>query len=120
MPNYIDGYVIPVQKKKLAAYFRLARKASKLFREHGALSYRECAGDDLAAKFGRPFPRGIKAKADETVVFSWIEFKSRAHRDRVNAAFMKDPRTAAMCNPDNMPFDCARMLVGGFKVIVAA
>ena len=120
MPNYVDGYVLPVPKKNLPAYFKMARKASKLWREHGALSYRECVGEDLAMKFGTTFPRGLKTKSGETVVFAWIEFKSRAHRDRVNAAVMKDPRTHAMCDPKNMPFDCARMLVGGFKVVVAA
>ena len=120
MSNYVDGYVLPVPKKNVAAYFRLAKKASKIWREHGALSYRECAGDDLAVKFGRTFPRGIKTRAGETVVFAWIEFKSRAHRDRVNTAVMKDPRIAAMCDPKKMPFDCARMLCGGFKVVVSA
>ena len=120
MPNYVDGYVLPVPKKNLAAYFRLARKASKIWRGHGALGYRECLGEDLAVKFGRTFPRGIKIKAGETVVFSWIEYKSRAHRDRVNAAVMKDPRIHAMCDPKNPPFDMNRMLFGGFKVVVEA
>lgn len=120
MPNYVDGYVIPVPKKNLPAYFRMARKASKIWRELGALDYNECVGEDLSAKWGRPFPAGAAAKAGETVVFSWIVFKSRAHRDRVNAAVMKDPRITAMCDPKAMPFDCARMLFGGFKVVVSA
>ncbi len=118
MTRYVDGYVIPVPKRKLAAYFQLARKASKIWRDHGALDYKECAGEDLNVKWGRTFPRGIKVKAGETVVFSWIAYKSRAHRDRVNAAVMKDPRIAAMCDPKNMPFDAKRMLFGGFKVVV--
>lgn len=118
--NYVDGFVLPVQKKNIAAYIRIARKASKLFREHGALEYKECVGDDLAAKFALPFPKGIKIKPGETVVFSYIVYKSRAHRDKVNAKIMKDPRIHAMCDPKNMPFDCARMLYGGFKTIVEA
>ncbi|MDB6108499.1 MAG: signal recognition particle [Pedosphaera sp.] len=120
MAGYIDGYVLPIKKKDIAAYRRLARMSGPIWREHGALEYRECVGDDLDVKFGLPFPRGIKIKPGETVVFSWIVFKSRAHRDRVNAKVMKDPRLAAMCDPKNMPFDCKRMLCGGFKVLVAA
>lgn len=119
MPHYVDGFVLPVPKKNLAAYRRLAQKASKLWREHGALDYRECVGDDLAVKVGTPFPRGIAAKSGETIVFSYIVYKSRAHRDRVNALVMKDPRIAKMCDPKKMPFDCNRMLYGGFKTIVA-
>ncbi|HWA26495.1 MAG TPA: DUF1428 domain-containing protein [Lacunisphaera sp.] len=118
MPNYTDGFVIPVQKKKLKAYFALARKASKIWKEYGALDYKECVGDDLSAKFALPFPRGIRTRAGETVVFSWIVYQSKAHRDRVNAKIMKDPRIAAMCDPKDMPFDCKRMLYGGFKVMV--
>lgn len=119
MPKYVDGYVIPIAKKKIAAYRKMARLAAKIWREHGALDYRECVGEDLQVKWGRTFPRGIKTKPGETVVFSWIEYKSRAHRDRVNAKVMKDPRLAGMCDPKNPPFDMARMLVGGFSVIVA-
>ena len=119
MPKYVDGFVIPIPKKKIAAYRRMANTASKIWREHGALDYRECVGEDLAVKMCCPFPRGIGIKAGETIVFSWIEFKSRAHRDRVNAKVMKDPRIAGMCDPKNMPFDCARMLYGGFAVMVA-
>jgi uncharacterized protein YbaA (DUF1428 family) len=120
MPNYVDGFVLPVPKKNIAAYARLAKKASKLFREHGALEYKECVGDDLAVKMALPFPKGIKSKPGETVVFSYLVYKSRAHRDKVNAKIMKDPRIHAMCDPKNMPFDCARMLYGGFKTIVEA
>ena len=118
MARYVDGFVLPVPKKNLALYRRIARKAGKIWREHGALEYRECVGDDLNVKFGVPFPRQLKIKLAETVVFSWIVYKSRAHRDRVNAKVMKDPRLASMMDPKAMPFDCKRMLCGGFKVIV--
>jgi uncharacterized protein YbaA (DUF1428 family) len=117
MAKYVDGYVLPVPKKKLGAYRRLAQKAGKIWQDHGALEFRECAGDDLNIKMGVPFPRRIKLKRGETVVFSWIVFKSRAHRDQVNAKVMKDPRLAAM-DPKSMPFDCNRMSYGGFKVLV--
>ncbi|CAM2847748.1 DUF1428 domain-containing protein [Rariglobus hedericola] len=120
MARYVDGFVIPVPKKKLAAYFRIAAKASKIWKEHGALDYVEAAGDDLNIKMCMTFTKGIKTKAGETVVFSYITFKSRAHRDKVNAKVMKDPRVHEMCNPKDMPFDCARMLYGGFKVMVSA
>jgi uncharacterized protein YbaA (DUF1428 family) len=118
--RYVDGYVLPVPKKNLKAYRRMAEKAGKIWREHGALEYRECAGDDFKVKFGVPFPRLAKAKPGETVVFSWIVFKSRAHRDRVNARVMKDSRIANMCDQKSMPFDCKRMAWGGFKVLVNA
>jgi len=119
--KYVDGFVLPVPKKNINAYRRMAKQASKIFREHGALEYRECVGDDLNVKMALPFPRGIKIKPGETVVFSWIAYKSRAHRDRVNARVMKDPRILAMC-PDSkkMPFDVNRMMFGGFKVLVEA
>ncbi len=120
MSAYVDGFVIPIPRNKLAAYQRIAAKAAVVWREHGALDYKECAGEDLQAKFALPFPKGIRAKRGETVVFSWIAFKSRAHRDRVNAKVMKDPRIAAMCGTEGMPFDCGRMLYGGFKVIVSS
>lgn len=120
MPKYVDGYIIPVQKRKLKQYFAIAKKAGKVWRDHGALDYKECAGDDFTsmAGFVLPFPKGIRAKAGETVVFSFVTFKSRKHRDKVNAAVMKDPRIAAMCDPKDMPFDCKRMLYGGFKAVV--
>jgi uncharacterized protein YbaA (DUF1428 family) len=118
--QYVDGYVLPVPKKNLQAYRRLAQQAGKIWREHGALEFRECAGEDLNVKMGAPFPRRIKLKPGETVVFSWIGFKSRAHRDRVNAKVMKDPRLPKMCDPKNMPFDVTRMTHGGFKILVDA
>jgi uncharacterized protein YbaA (DUF1428 family) len=118
MPNYIDGFVIPVPKKKLPAYLRMAKKASKIWKEYGALDYKECVGDDLDVKFGTSFPKGIKTKPDEAVVFSYIVYKSKAQRDSVNKKIMKDPRIAAMCDPKDMPFDAKRMLYGGFKAAV--
>jgi uncharacterized protein YbaA (DUF1428 family) len=119
MAQYVDGFVLPVPKKNLAAYRRMAQKASKIWRELGALDYKECVGDDLNVKSGLPFPRAIKSKPTETIVFSYITYKSRAHRDSVNKKIMKDPRIANMCDPKNMPFDCGRMLYGGFKVLVS-
>ena len=117
--RYVDGYVVPVPKKSLQAYRRIAQKAGKIWREYRALEYRECAGDELDVKWAVPFPRMIKLKPGETVVFAWIVFKSRAHRDRVNAKVMKDPRLAKM-DPKSMPFDSKRMVYGGFKVLVDA
>lgn len=116
---YVDGYVLPVPKKKLPAYRRIAQKAGRIWRQHGALEYRECAGDDLRNKWGVPFPRAARARRGETVVFAWIVFKSRAHRDRVNARVMKDKRLASM-DPKSMPFDPKRMAYGGFKILVDA
>jgi uncharacterized protein YbaA (DUF1428 family) len=117
---YVDGFVLPVPKKKLSAYRRMARKASRVWIDHGALEYRECAGDDIQVKMGLPFSKLAKLKPGETVVFAWISYKSRAHRDRVNAKVMKDKRMNEMCDPNDMPFDFKRMAYGGFKVIVAA
>lgn len=118
--KYVDGFVLAVPKKTLPAYRRLALKASKIWKEHGALEYRECVGDDLEVKMGVPFPKQMKVKPGETVVFAWIVYKSRAHRDKVNALVMKDPRVMKLCDPKDMPFDCKRMVYGGFKVLVEA
>jgi len=116
---YVDGFLLPVPKRRIPAYRRIAQKAGKVWREHGALEYRECVGDDLKVKGMVPFPRRVKLKPGETVVFSWIVYKSRAHRDRVNAKVMKDPRLAKMmADPNAMPFDVKRMAYGGFKVLV--
>lgn len=120
MPKYVDGFGVPVPTKNLEAYRRMSQKAGKIWREHGALEYRECAGDDLNNKFGVSFPAGIKAKKGETVVSAWIVYKSRAHRDRVNAKVMKDPRMIEDMDMKTLPFDCKRMLYGGFKTIVEA
>lgn len=117
MPKYVDGFVVPVPKKNLAAYRNMARWGSRLWRDHGALDYAECVGDDLDVKMGLPFPRGLKLKRGETVVFAWITYKSRAHRDQVTAKVLKDPRMAKMAGM-TMPFDAKRMLFGGFKVMV--
>ena len=118
--RYVDGYVLPVPKKHLQTYRRIAQKAGRVWRDHGALEVRECVGDDLNVKMGVPFPRSVKLKGGETVVFSWIVFRSRAHRDRVNAKVMRDPRIAKMMDPMSMPLDHKRMLYGGFKIMVAA
>ena len=118
--HYVDGFVLPVPKKNLQTYRRMAQKAEKIWRKYGALDYKECASDDQNVKFGVPFPRQMKVKPGETVVFSYIVFKSRAHRDRVNAKVMKDPRISEMCDPKDMPFDVKRMVYGGFKVLVDA
>ena len=118
--RYVDGFVLPVPRRHLAAYRRMARNAGRVWRQHGALEYRECVGDDLNVKKVVPFPRSVRAKAGETVVLAWIVFKSRAHRDRVNARVMKDPRIAKMMEPKSMPFDHKRMVYGGFKVLVEA
>lgn len=118
--KYVDGYVLPVPTKNLAAYRRMAAKAGKVWREHGALEFRECVGDDLKTKKIKSFPKLVKLKSGETVMFSWIVFKSRAHRDRVNAKVMKDPRLIRMMKSKAMPFDSKRMAYGGFKVMVDA
>jgi uncharacterized protein YbaA (DUF1428 family) len=114
---YADGFVLVVPKKNLAAYRRMAQLAGRVWKDHGALEYRECLGDDLAVKYGLPFPKLTKLKKGETVVFSWIVYKSRRDRDRINAKVMKDPRLAKM-GEQKMPFDIKRMAYGGFKVIV--
>jgi uncharacterized protein YbaA (DUF1428 family) len=115
---YVDGFVTPVPKRKLEEYRRNARKAGKVWREHGALEFRECVADDV--KWGKrtSFPRAVKMKPGETVFFSYIVYKSRADRDRVNARVMKDKRLAGMMDPKTMPFDAKRMFWGGFKAFV--
>jgi uncharacterized protein YbaA (DUF1428 family) len=117
---YVDGFIVPVPKKKLDAYRRIARLAGKVWRDHGALDYKECVADDVKMGKWTSFPRSVKRKPSETVVFAWISYKSRAHRDKVNAKVMKDKRIAKMMNPKAMPFDAGRMIYGGFKVIVSA
>ncbi|MEO6946382.1 MAG: DUF1428 domain-containing protein [Nitrobacter sp.] len=117
---YVDGFIVPVPKKNLADYRKIARKAGKVWREHGALDYRECVADDVKVGKLTSFPRSVKMKPNETVVFSWITYKSRKHRDKVNAKVMKDPRLADMMNPKAMPFDAKRMIYGGFEVFVSA
>lgn len=122
MSGYVDGFVIPMPKRNLKEYRRIARLAGKVWKSHGALDYKECVGDDLEIK-GHPivlFPKLAKTKPGETVVFSYILFKSRKHRDTVNAKVMKDPRLAEMMSGAKMPFDMKRMSYGGFKVLVDA
>jgi len=118
MASYVDGFVVPVPKKKLDAYRRLARKAGKIWREHGALQYMEMVADDVKPGKVTSFPQSVKLKAGELVVFSWIVFKSRKHRDSVNAKVMSDPRLADMMDPKKLPFDGMRMFWGGFKGLV--
>ncbi|MGD9650112.1 MAG: DUF1428 domain-containing protein [Dongiaceae bacterium] len=113
---YVDGFVLAMPKKNLAKYRRMAAMAGKVWMEHGALQYCECVGDDLKVKFGLPFPKLAKLKSGETVVFAWIVYKNRKHRDRVNAKVMKDKRLDNMKGP--MPFDMKRMAYGGFKTLV--
>ena len=121
MPLYVDGFVIPIPRKNVTAYRRIAEKAGKIWRELGALEYRECVGDDLNVKgMGASFPRQMKVKKGETVAFSWIVYRSKAHRDSVNAKVIKDPRIAKMMTGKDQPFDMKRMLYGGFKVLVDA
>lgn len=115
MPRYADGFVIVVPKKNLKAYGAISAKAGKVWKEYGALEYIESVGDDVNQKFGTPFPKLAKTKRNEVVVFSWILFKSRAHRDKVNAKVMKDPR---LDMNKEMPFDMKRMTYGGFTVFV--
>jgi uncharacterized protein YbaA (DUF1428 family) len=118
MAHHVDGFVLPLPRRNLDAYRRIARKAGKIWREHGALEYRECVSDDVQMGEVTSFPRSVKLKRGETVVFSWIVFRSRAHRDRVNGKVMKDPRLADMTDPKAMPFDTKRMIYGGFNVVV--
>jgi uncharacterized protein YbaA (DUF1428 family) len=117
--SYVDGFLVPVQKINLAAYRRMARTAGKIWREHGALEFRECIADDV--KWGKrtSFPRSVKQKSGETVFFSYIIYKSRADRDRINAKVMKDKRLAKMMDLKALPFDAKRMIWGGFKSVVA-
>jgi uncharacterized protein YbaA (DUF1428 family) len=115
---YVDGFVLAVPKRSVDAYRRMATKAGKIWREHGALEFRECVGEDLKTQMGKTFPAIIRAKPGETVFFSWIVYKSRSHRDRVNAKVMKDPRMNSMMDPAGMPFDPRRMAYGGFKILV--
>jgi len=115
---YVDGFVVPVPKRKLQAYRRLARKAGKVWREHGALEYVECVADDVKPGKLTSFPQAVKLEPGEVVWFSWIVYASRKQRDRILAKVMKDPRLAEMMNPKSMPFDGRRMFWGGFKRIV--
>lgn len=118
--GYVDGFLLPVPKKHIKAYVRMARHSGKIWREHGALQFRECAGDDLKVKGMVSFLKAVKVKPGETVFFSWIAYRSRGHRDRVNAKVMKDPRILKMIQDKDLPFDPTRMAYGGFKMLVDA
>ena len=118
--SYVDGFIVPVPKKSLQAYRRMAQKAGKVWRDHGALEYRESVADDVKVGKRTSFPRSVKRKPNETVVFSWIVYKSRGDRDRILKKVMKDKRLAKMMDPKAMPFDGKRMIYGGFKIIVDA
>ena len=118
MANYIDGFVVPIPKRKVAAYRKMARAAGKVWRDHGALDYVESMADDVKPGKVTSFPQAVKLKKNETVWFSYIVYKSRRHRDQVNAKVMKDPRLAKYMDPKKMPFDGMRMFWGGFKVMV--
>jgi uncharacterized protein YbaA (DUF1428 family) len=120
VPRYVDGYVLPVPKKNIEKYRNMSRKAGKVWREHGALEYRESAGDDINVKGIGRFKDIMKLKPGETVVFAWITYKSRAHRDKINKKVMEDPRLKSMMDLKDMPFDIKRMVFGGFKIIVDA
>ena len=115
---YVDGFVVPVPKKNLKAYRTMARKAGKIWREHGAIEFRECVADDVKVGKWTSFPRSVKLKPNETVMFSYIVYKSRADRDRVLKKVMSDPRLAKSMDPAAMPFDGKRMIYGGFKTLV--
>src|SRR6185369_8345386 len=117
---YVDGFVVPVPKKNMKAYLAMAKKAGRVWKDHGALDYKECVADDVKVGKWTSFPRSVKLKKSETVMFSYIVYKSRADRDRCIAKVMKDKRLAAMMNPKAMPFDGKRMIYGGFKVFVEA
>ncbi len=117
---YVDGFVVPVPKKKLDAYRRMARTAGKVWREHGALEFKECVADDVKPGKVTSFPQSVKLKKNETVIFAYIVYKTRKHRDKVLAKVMADPRLKASMDHKNMPFDGMRMFWGGFKVIVSA
>jgi uncharacterized protein YbaA (DUF1428 family) len=116
--SYVDGFVLPVPKKNLAAYRRMAKKAGEVWMAYGALHYVECVGDDVPPGKLTSFPLSVKLKEDEVVVFSWIVYKSRAHRDSVNKKVMADPRLASMMDPKSLPFDGKRMIFGGFKKLL--
>ena len=115
---YVDGFIVAVPKKNLDAYVRLAKRSGKVWREHGALDYREWVADDVKVGKRTSFPRSVKLKPNETVVFSWLTYKSRAHRDRVNKKVMADPRLKDMMDTKSLPFDAKRMIYGGFESLV--
>ena len=116
---YVDGFIVPVPRKKLAAFRSMAKKVGKVWMDHGALTYVECVADDVKVGKRTSFPRSVKLKRNEVVMFAWITYPSRAARDRIMGKVMKDKRSAAMMNPKNMPFDGKRMIFGGFKTFIS-
>lgn len=116
--SYVDGFLVPVKTDRLKEYFAMSKKCAKVWKEHGALDYKECAADDIDLKGFGSFTKAAKAKPDETVVFAFIVYKSRADRDKVNKKVMEDPRMNDMCDINNMPFDVKKMAYGGFKTMV--
>lgn len=120
MPKYVDGFVIPLPKKNVEAYRKIAKKCARIWLEHGALDYHECVADDVKPGKWTSFPQSVKLKKNEVVVFSWVGYKSRRQRDRVNAKVMKDPRITQMMKDGPGPFDGKRMIYGGFKTLVEA
>lgn len=118
MAQYVDGFIVPVPKSSLDAYRHMAQESGKIWREHGALEFRECVADDVKMGTLTSFPRSVQLEADETVVFSWIVFESRAERDRINAKVLKDPRLTSMMDTKAWPFDAKRIIYGGFEVLV--
>jgi len=117
--SYVDGFVVPVPKRKRSAYVAMARKAAQVWKDHGALDYHECVADDVSWGKRTSFPRSVKLKGSEEVWFSWIVYRNRKHRDRVMAKVMKDKRLASMMDVKKLPFDAKRMIFGGFKVVVS-
>jgi uncharacterized protein YbaA (DUF1428 family) len=120
MPRYVDGFVLPIPKRNKNKYLRMARRSGRVWRDHGALEYHECIADDVKPGKVTSFPQSVKLKPSEAVWFSWIVYKSRKHRDRVNAKVMKDPRLADMMDVKSLPFDGKRMFWGGFKMLISA
>ena len=116
--SYVDGFVIPVPRENLDAYKKMARKAGKVWMDHGALAYHECVGDDVPVGKRTSFPQSVKLKEGEVVVFSWIIYATKAQRNKTNKLVMADPRLKDMMDPKSMPFDGKRMFFGGFKEIV--
>ena len=116
--SYVDGFVVPVPRKNLAAYRRMARMAGSVWREHGALEYIECVGDDVKPGKRTSFPQAVKLKEGEVVVFSWIIYRSKRDRNRINKLVMADRRLTAVMDPKALPFDGKRMFFGGFKILV--
>jgi uncharacterized protein YbaA (DUF1428 family) len=115
---YVDGFIVPVPKAKMKAYLAMAKKVGKVFKEHGAIDYIECIADDVKVGKRTSFPRSVKLKRGETVVFAWVTYKNRAHRDKVGAKVMKDKRSADIMNGKAMPFDGKRLIYGGFKNVI--